>query len=444
MSDNLNNDLNNELEMANQPVNDGGIVVRPAAPQGTGFNRKTVMIITVSIGAFLMLGIMYAFTPPVKPASTEQIGQQQAGQTSAPAFGLAPDELNDLPDGYERQVVTKDSPEMLPPLDGFDEALFSQPKVPKREGFIDDRYDFGSEGEYRTGSSEMTLEQKELLAAKKSPIRFNSGSNEESMKKDDSGKKESSAEESSIDALAKAMMQQMNADEGYPDEVGQQSQTDHQDQKRDFIKQNHGSAFYATSSLQKPLSRYEVKAGTIIPAVLITGINSDLPGKLVAQVRENVYDTVTGRYLLIPQGSRIIGTYDSKVIYGQKRVLVVWNRLIYPNGDSIDLQTLIGVDGSGYSGVKDRVNNHYGRLISGIFFTSVFSAGARVAQGEASERMTYSELATQGASENVSRVGVRLAEKNMNIQPTLEIRPGFRFNVLVDKDFILQPYKVKR
>ena len=158
-----------------------------------------------------------------------------------------------------------------------------------------------------------------------------------------------------------------------------------QQEKRDFTKEEKTQGSAKEAYLKNPMipafSRYEVKAGSIIPGVMITGINSDLPGKLVGQVRENVFDTVTGHHLLIPQGTRVIGAYDSKVAYAQERVLIVWTRLIFPNGDSIDLEGMDGVDLSGYAGLTDKVNNHWTKLITGVVLSSILSAGSKVAAG---------------------------------------------------------------
>ena len=217
-----------------------------------------------------------------------------------------------------------------------------------------------------------------------------------------------------------------------------------QDEKRDFREdQKKGTKdVYVKSGLIPALSRFELKAGSIIPGVMIMGINSDLPGRLVGQVRENVYDTVSGHYLLIPQGTRVIGTYDSKVAYAQERVLIVWTRLIFPNGDSIDLEGMDGVDLSGYAGLTDKVNNHYAKLITGVVLSSILSATAKVAAGNnEAGTATYAQQAASGAAEQVNAVGSKIADKSLNVQPTIEVRPGHKFNVFVNKDLILRRYK---
>lgn len=419
--------LNNHSNTDPVGISANGSILRPTAPTGTAFNRRTVMIIGLACSTIIMFGIMYAFTPQTNSKATETVmGENLSGQSqSGPVYTQTPDELNNLPSSYKanRQGAAPSPEELKYPAP---EALMGE--VPMISQFQSEYQPTGANANISTVSpfhrtDEITPEQKELAEARKSPIRFGS-----IAKVSDTTEKQQSEGEQ-LQAVLNAAMS------NYGDS-GQPVKSD-QEKKEDFIKQNHSSAFYSKSTLQAPVSKYEVKAGTIIPAVMITGISSDLPGQIVAQVRENVYDTVTGHYLLIPQGSRIIGTYDSKVSYGQSRVLVVWSRLIYPNGYSLDLESLAGVDSQGYSGFKDKVNNHYKKLAGGILLTSIFSASVALAEDDDD---SYEKKAASGAAENVANVGAKLAEKNLSIQPTIEIRPGYRFNVFVNKDFILQPF----
>jgi len=197
------------------------------------------------------------------------------------------------------------------------------------------------------------------------------------------------------------------------------------------------------STLKNPSSPYVIQPGTFIPALLITGINSDLPGQIIAQVRENVYDSVSGQYLLIPQGSKLIGVYDAKIIYGQERVLVAWQHLLLPNGQSIDLPDMAGVDNSGYAGLTDQVNAHYGKLLSAAALTSVLGAGAQWLQpqlhtGLSENNPTITASLTQNAGASLIQTASELTHKNLNIQPTLEIRPGYLFNVAVTKALVFK------
>ena len=199
---------------------------------------------------------------------------------------------------------------------------------------------------------------------------------------------------------------------------------------------------YLDEARTPPVGEYEVKAGSIIPAVLLSGINSDLPGAVVAQVRETVYDYVSARHVLIPQGSRLMGRYDSRIAYGQERVLVVWERILFPDGSSLMLKGMPGTDSIGQGGSADEVDNHYGKLLGGVILSSILGVGAQAAYGP---RMntgdpTLGQLAMEGIAGNVNQAGQQITRKNLNIQPTLVIRPGYLFNVLVTRDLVLPPY----
>lgn len=215
-----------------------------------------------------------------------------------------------------------------------------------------------------------------------------------------------------------------------------------QDRKEGFLKSAKlADVDYNPSARTAQLTPYEVKAGWLIPAVLIGGMNSDLPGQIIAQVRENVYDTKSGRFLLIPQGSRLIGKYDSYVAYGQRRALVAWSRLIYPDGSSYNLRGMPGADGEGFAGFSDQVDNHYARIFGTAILMSLITAGAQLSQPNTSTGTNGQPSATQTAAgalgQQLGQTGMQMTQKNLNIQPTLEIRPGYRFNVMVTADMAL-------
>jgi type IV secretion system protein VirB10 len=173
---------------------------------------------------------------------------------------------------------------------------------------------------------------------------------------------------------------------------------------------------------------------------LITGINSDLPGQITAQVRSNVYDSIAGNYLLIPQGAKITGLYDSQIAYGQERILVAWKRIIFPNGKSIDLQGMPGVDMRGYAGLHDQVDNHYGKIFGSVILMSLLGAGGQLAQPQNSnnpwQSPTVGQTVAQSLGTNIANTGTMITSRNINIQPTLEISPGYEFNISVTKDII--------
>jgi type IV secretion system protein VirB10 len=216
-----------------------------------------------------------------------------------------------------------------------------------------------------------------------------------------------------------------------------------QDSKLAFINKSADQTIYGTGTLQTPRSPYQVMAGTVIPAALVTGFNSDLPGQIIATVTESVYDTTSGRYLLIPQGARLLGQYDSQVAFGQSRVLLVWNRIVMPDGSSIALDRLPGVDTAGYAGLEDEIDNHWGKLLAGAALSTLLGVSAELAQptNDIGGRNRIIIATGQSAQDSVNQVGQQITRRNLNIQPTLTVRPGFPVRVIVNKDLILQPYQ---
>ena len=188
-----------------------------------------------------------------------------------------------------------------------------------------------------------------------------------------------------------------------------------------------------------PAGEHLVQAGTSIPAALITGLNSDLPGDIVAQVIEPVHDTVTGNHLLIPAGAKLIGRYDSLITFGQDRALMVWDRLIMPNGYSIQLDQLSGTDAAGQAGVADQVDFHYRRLALGVLLSTFVSVGAQVARGDRDEGDIRREVG-DGVATEVNRVSRSIVERYLDVQPTITVRPGWPVRVSVNRDIPLAPY----
>jgi type IV secretory pathway VirB10-like protein len=201
---------------------------------------------------------------------------------------------------------------------------------------------------------------------------------------------------------------------------------------------------YLLHTRAKAVSRFEIKTGTIIPAYMIGGINSDLPGQILAQVAQNVYDSLSGDFLLIPMGSKLIGTYENKTVNGQNRVFVVWNRIIFPDQSSLNLDGMGGVDQQGYAGFKDKVNTHAVPAFAKALFISAITAGVQLSQPR-SQQGDYSYNAQQitaaSLGQQMNQLGMGYIQKNMNQAPTLTIRPGYQFNVMVNKDIVLPTYK---
>lgn len=214
-----------------------------------------------------------------------------------------------------------------------------------------------------------------------------------------------------------------------------------QDQKEAFLK--GGSTETRNSgNLTLPASPYQVMAGTVIAGALVTGIKSDLPGDVIATVTEPVYDTATGKFLLIPQSSRILGKYNSQVSYGQSRVQVVWSRVILPDTSSLTLDNLVGTDPAGYAGLEDGVDWHWGRIFAGAALTTLLGVSAELAAPE--NRQDGNRIVIAGrdsAQDSINQVGQEITRRNMNIQPTLTERPGLPVRIIVNRDLVLRPYQ---
>jgi type IV secretion system protein VirB10 len=212
-----------------------------------------------------------------------------------------------------------------------------------------------------------------------------------------------------------------------------------QDRKEAFANAPADKHTASTDQLTPPPSPYVVQAGSVIPAALVTGIRSDLPGQITAQVTANVYDSPTGKILLIPQGSKLVGQYDSNVAFAQTRVQLVWNRLILPNGQSIVLERQPGADSEGYSGLQDEVDNHWGQLFEAAALSTLLSVGAEA--GTSDSENSLAQALRQGASQSFNQVGEQVVGRELNVQPTLTIRPGFPVRVIVNRDLTLVPYQ---
>ncbi len=213
-----------------------------------------------------------------------------------------------------------------------------------------------------------------------------------------------------------------------------------QDHKLAFLNESIDRRTVSPDRIEAPASPYLLQAGAVIPAALITGLRSDLPGQVTAQVTEDVYDSPTGKTLLIPQGARLVGQYDAQIAFGQSRALLVWNRLIMPNGRSIVLERQPGADAEGYAGLEDEVDNHWGMLFEAAILSTVLSVGAE-AGTSGDSNASLSQAIRQGASQSFNQTGEQVVGRSLNVQPTITIRPGFPVRVLVTQDLVLEPYR---
>ncbi|HAW6249034.1 TPA: TrbI/VirB10 family protein [Legionella pneumophila] len=208
------------------------------------------------------------------------------------------------------------------------------------------------------------------------------------------------------------------------------------------------SRWHLNSKLENPNTRYELRAGNVIPGVMVSGISSELPGQIIGQVSQNIYDTATGRFLLIPQGTKLIGIYSNDVSFGQNSVLVAWQRLVFPDGKALDIGSMPGADSAGYGGFRDQVNHHYARiygsalLMSGIVAGITYSQNANQSNQLGYNQPTAGNVLSQALGQQLGEVTSQLVSKNLNVSPTIHVRPGYRFNVIVVKDLTFkQPYR---
>ncbi len=207
-----------------------------------------------------------------------------------------------------------------------------------------------------------------------------------------------------------------------------------------FDKKDKSDRWQSDSKVEAPSTPYTLRAGSVIPATLISGINSELPGQIIGQISQNVYDTGTGKHLLLPQGSRLVGTYTSDVSYGQSRVMVAWQRIVFPDGKTLDIGAMPGADGAGYSGFTDQVDNHYLRIFGSAILMSGITAGATLSQNNTNNvygQQNASSAISEALGQQLGNVTTQMISKNLSISPTLEVRAGFRFNVMAVKDLAI-------
>jgi len=216
---------------------------------------------------------------------------------------------------------------------------------------------------------------------------------------------------------------------------------DAQDRKVAFVAGGTREPTMNSGRLTAPAGRYIVSAGSTIAAALITGLSSDLPGQVVAQVTEDVFDTVTGHTRLIPQGTRLIGIYDARVSYGQSRALVVWTRMIFPDGRSLDLDRMVGTDATGQSGLTDRVKHHTGKLLMAGLLSTLFGIGANAATTGGGDNADIAFAIRESAGRSIESAGDKIVSRQLDVQPTITVRPGARVRVLVSLDLVLAPWK---
>lgn len=362
-------------------------------------NRRTLTVLVGGLAVAIALVTWWAFRPP-KPRDV-------AGQEAPNVERVMPAEgLQRLPSDY-RHVPA-------PPPQKADEAS-PAPEEPAEKPTPQDQ----------AVRAEQQRLQSEAEAAAKAQVLFQTSRLAASV----------APSSPAFENAPPTSPQPASPDDGY-------AQQNQQAGKQAFLDAEADSRIYGTAELQSPRSPYQVMAGTVIPAALLTAVNSDLPGQVIASVTEQVYDSVTGRHLLIPQGSRLIGQYDSQVAYGQRRVLLVWTRLIRPDGSSLVLDRLPATDAAGQAGVEDAVDWHWRRIVAGAALSTLIGVGAELAAPDRSDADGRVVIATrESVQETVNQVGQQVTGRNLELQPTLTVRAGFPVRVMVSRDLVLTAFR---
>ncbi len=391
-----------------------------ASPRAvTRLNRRMLALLMAALAAAVLGGTLWSLQSQKRQHGAQQTEQYNVDRVSrADDFDKLPADYSKVPPASQGQSAV---PELGPPLPGD-----LGPPIVRAQG--------GAGGYGDLGHTEELNRQREIQDVAQSSVFFRGGGTK--------APSTNTAPATSPTPTSAGPSEGTAPIPGSPQASDPTAAQSRQDQKEAFLAKAGDSGTRNTSSLQPPASPYTVMAGTVIPAALVTGINSDLPGQVVATVTESVYDTAAGRYLLIPQGSRLIGRYDSQVAFGQQRVLLVWMRLILPDTSSIALDRLPGVDPAGYSGLEDGVDWHWGRILGGVALSTLLGVSAEMAVGNTGDSNGSVVLSLRNsAQDSVNQVGQEVTRRNLSVQPTLTVRPGFPMRVMVNKDLVLRPYQ---
>ncbi|WKA26438.1 TrbI/VirB10 family protein [Bradyrhizobium roseum] len=393
-------------------------------------NKRTLMIGCAVAALFVAGATIIALSPPrmFKPTERTELYNTERKQT---ADGLAklPKSYQDLP------------PKLGPPSPGDIGRAFAESE--KKIGGGPPETPFQADPERDVERAERIRQARIAQQAKESGLLFRLSDKQDRRKQPVDGVtaneppsafRPAQADNTSTtaDLLAKAQGLNDRSSEIIPSS---------QARKLAFVGSKADKETTNPHALAAAPSPYAIMAGSIIPASLITGLNSDLPGSTIAQVTENVYDTVTGEHLLLPQGTRLFGKYDSVVAFGQKRALVVWTRLILPNGNSIVIENLPATDVAGYAGLEDEVDFHTWQLLKGIGLATLIGVGTQLSFGN--DESDLVKALRESVQQTTNRAGQRLIERQLDVQPTITVRPGWPLRVIVSKDLVMKPYEME-
>lgn len=431
-----------EEEISIEEENEGGKIRNSKIPIEDFFDKKKIIIFLSIIGILILGTLYFAQQMSKKKVKEEETGTESiskgTGLDIKDEVAATQEEFQDIPQNEQQQqsltnTENFNNPTGIPNLSQYDSQLGPE--------YNNDNLNYSSSqfSESENTSEIEGITSEESVAEKKdwrkSSIGFNKGMQSVASK-----------EETEQALQQQTMIQQIQQQQSQP-QPEQDTDQNKQKSKILFMKQKQ-DGFYSTNTVNPALGRYELKTGSFIPAVLVTAINSDLPGDVIAQVRENVYDYRTGKYILIPMGTKIIGKYDSNVTYGQNRVLLIWQRLVFPNGSTLTLDNLQGVDLLGNAGLKGKTNNHFWKLMRSVLLSSAINIASGSLENlnvnvEGSRSRVNIGTGTTDAARNIQSIGERMVEKDLNRQPTIEIKRGHKFNIFVSKDMLISPYRTR-
>ena len=445
-------------EVPDHPDRSPGLLASPPS-RGPGVRRLNRLPILFGVGAAMLVVAAIGYTYRERLIQSVANAQQAASHKPEPANGSAV--LSNAPTGGEIQPAVANG--LSPTHQGMSPAhpVQQPPAMPSDDGGSsaqgEDDATKARQEAWQTYYQQLAQLQKQRLTAATSAMTAGTALN-----RDQGGQQlasNSGASPSPVAQVSEAGGSGIGglppAGVAYPGGFGLPTypparvDASAQREKQAFLNQPGdvtGSSDDLQATLRDPSSPYLVMAGTAIPAEMAGGINSDLPGMVIGQVAENVYDTATGRFLLIPQGSRLIGSYDNMVSNGQTRVGVIWNRIIFPDTESIDLGSMEGADQGGHAGFHDLVNTHFWSKIGNALLISIAGAGVQLSQPKPPVNGYYNsqQIAAAALGQQFGELGQEYARAGLSIPNTLEIRPGYRFVVMVNKDMHLRPYVDQR
>ena len=380
-----------------------------AAPRRIVRFKRGVVIGGAAAGALAIAGVAWMALGSNAIRIVDQADDRPVSDRRAPADAVA-----DLPGDYGAV------PQLGPPLPG----VLGRP-------ILDRRRQFEAGGAIPEGGAATMTPQEQTAEAERQRVAAQANqAREAGVMVQSSGRTASASLASLAEAIGPAP-----AAPNTPSPEGLEPGS--ANRKQAFVDRLASGGVVNPHRLQAPGSPYQVMAGSVIAASLITGLNSDLPGMVVAQVTEPVFDTVTGRTLLIPQGSRLIGSYDSVVAFGQRRALLVWRRIVLPDGSSIQIDNLPATDAAGYAGLEDRVDFHTWRLLKGVALSTLLGVGTELTLDDESDLV---RAVRESSQQSASQAGQQIVTRNLDIPPTLTVRPGWPLRVIVHSDLVLRPW----